>query len=118
MSENKYSLICSTFTGTLNQLRHFILFVHLSSHFIFQFLHVVLWSTLACLLERIACDIVCLGGHPAKYWPPTIVCVVCVCVCVLLCLVFIIAVRLVNKVIFYQLSALTLQVTVNYAMSH
>ena len=50
MSENKYSLICSTFTGTLNQL-HFILFFHLSSHFIFQFLHVVLWSTLACLLD-------------------------------------------------------------------
>ena len=50
MSENKYSLICSTFTGTLNQL-HFILFIHLSSHFIFQFLHVVLWSTLACLLH-------------------------------------------------------------------
>ena len=45
VSENKYSLICSTFTGTLNQL-HFILFIHLSSHFIFQFLHVVLWSTL------------------------------------------------------------------------
>ena len=49
VSENKYSLICSTFTGTLNQL-HFILFIHLSSHFIFQFLHVVFWSTLACLL--------------------------------------------------------------------
>ena len=49
MSENKYSLICSTFIGTLNQL-HSILFIHLSSHFIFQFLHVVLWSTLACLL--------------------------------------------------------------------
>ena len=31
-SEIKYSLICSTFTGTLNQL-HFILFIHLSSHF-------------------------------------------------------------------------------------
>ena len=52
-----------------------------------------------------------LGGHPAKYWPPTIVCVcVCVCVRVLLCLVFIIAVHLGNKVIFYQLSPLTLQV--------
>ena len=49
VSENEYSLICSTFTGTLNQL-HFILFIHLSSHFIFQFLHVVLWSTLASLL--------------------------------------------------------------------
>ena len=48
MSENKYSLICSTFTGTLNQL-HFILFIHLSSHFIFQFLHVVLMEY-ACLL--------------------------------------------------------------------
>ena len=52
MSENKYSLISSTFTGTLNQL-HFILFIHLSSHLIFQFLHVVLWSTLACLLGGI-----------------------------------------------------------------
>ena len=39
------------------------------------------------------------------------VCSVCVWVCVLLCLVFIIAVRLGNKVIFYQLSSLTLQVT-------
>ena len=48
VSENKYSLICSTFTGTLNQL-HFILFIHLSSHFIFQFLHVVLMEY-ACLL--------------------------------------------------------------------
>ena len=36
VSENKYSLICFTFTGTLNQLR-FILFIHLSSHFIFSF---------------------------------------------------------------------------------
>ena len=45
VSENKYSLICFTFTGTLNQ-HYFILFIHLSSHFIFQFLHVVL---LACL---------------------------------------------------------------------
>ena len=53
VSENKYSLICSTFTGTLNQL-HFILFIHLSSHFIFQFLHVVLWSTLACLLATLS----------------------------------------------------------------
>ena len=60
-----------------------------------------------------------LGGHPAKYWPPTDVCAVCecVCVCVLLCLVFIIAVRLGDMVIFYQLSTLTLQVTVNSAMS-
>ena len=48
MSENKYSLICSSFTGTLNQL-HFILFIHLSSHFIFQFLHVVS-REYACLL--------------------------------------------------------------------
>ena len=48
MSENKYSLICSTFTGTLNKL-HFILFIHLSSHFIFQFLHVV-FMEYACLL--------------------------------------------------------------------
>ena len=40
--------MCSTFTGTLNQL-HFILFIHLSSHFIFQFLHVVLMEY-ACLL--------------------------------------------------------------------
>ena len=42
-----------------------------------------------------------LGGHPAKCWPPTI-CVQCVSVyvCVLLFLVFIIAVRLGNKVIF------------------
>ena len=31
-----------------------------------------------------------LGGHPAKYWPPSLVCVVRVCVCmfVLLCQVF------------------------------
>ena len=48
VSENKYSLICSTFTGTLNQL-HFILFIHLSSQFFFQFLHVVLMEY-ACLL--------------------------------------------------------------------
>ena len=45
-----WELICSTFTGTLNQL-HFILFIHLSSHFIFQFLHVVLMEC-ACLLIR------------------------------------------------------------------
>jgi hypothetical protein len=38
---------------------------------------------------------VVLGGHPAKYWSPT-----SVCVCVLLCQVFIIAVRLGNKVVF------------------
>ena len=43
---------------------------------------------------------------------------VCVCVCVLLCLVFSIAVRLGSKVIYYQLSPLTLRVTVNSAMSH
>ena len=49
-----------------------------------------------------------------------LLCVQCVsvCVCVLLCPVFIIAVRLGNKVIFYQLSPLTLQVTVNSALSH
>ena len=42
-------------------------------------------------------------------------CVQCgsVCVRVLLCLVFIIAVHLGNKVIFYQLSSLTLLVAVN-----
>ena len=40
-----------------------------------------------------------LGGHSAKYWPPIIVYAVCECVCVLLCLVFIIAVRLGNKII-------------------
>ena len=64
MSENKYSLICSTFTGTSNQL-HFILFIHLSSHFIFQFLHVVLWSTLACLLACVALKLVyfCQNTH-------------------------------------------------------
>ena len=50
MSENKYSLICFTFTGTLNQL-HFMLFIHLSSHFIFQFLHVVSMEY-ACLLDQ------------------------------------------------------------------
>ena len=50
VSEYKYSLICSTFTGTLSQL-YFILFIHLSSHFIFQFLHVVLMEY-ACLLTK------------------------------------------------------------------
>ena len=39
-------------------------------------------------------------------------------VCVLLCQVFIIAAHLGNIVIFYQLSPLTSQVTVNSAMSH
>jgi len=40
-------------------------------------------------------------------------------VCVqLLCLVFIIAVHLVNKVIIYQLTLHTLQVTVSSTMSH
>ena len=62
VSENKYSLICSTFTGTLNQL-HFILFIHLSSHFIFQFLHVVLWSTLACLLAD-----ACIESLKSYWW--------------------------------------------------
>ena len=49
--------------------------------------------------------------QPIKYWSPT-----SVCVCVLLCQVFIIAARLGNEVIFYQLSPLTLQVTVNSAI--
>ena len=40
-------------------------------------------------------------------------CAVWKCVRALLCLVFIIAVHLGNEVIFYQLSPLTLQVTVN-----
>ena len=47
VSENKYSLICSTFTGTLNQLHFILLFIF---HFIFQFLHVVLMEY-ACLLD-------------------------------------------------------------------
>ena len=47
----KYSLICFTFTGTLNQL-HFILFIHHSSNFIFQFLHLVSIEY-ACLLGRV-----------------------------------------------------------------
>ena len=61
-----------------------------------------------------------LGGHPAKYQPPSIVCAVCASayVCVLLCQVFIIVVHLGNIVIYYQLSPLTSQVTVNPAMSH
>ena len=44
-----------------------------------------------------------------------LLCVQCgsVCVRVLLCLVFIIAVHLGNRILFYQLSPLTLQVTVN-----
>ena len=49
-----YSLICSTFTGTLNKL-HFILFIHFSSHFIFHFLHVILMEyacLLACTLQN------------------------------------------------------------------
>ena len=47
-------------------------------------------------------------------------CVQCESVCMraLLCLVFIIAVHIGNEVYFYQLSTLTLQVTVNSAMSH
>ena len=49
-----------------------------------------------------------------QLWCVRCVCVcVCVCVRVLLCLVFIIAVHLGNEVIFYQLSPLTLQITVN-----
>ena len=56
-----------------------------------------------------------LGGHPANYYSRHLWCVQCgsVCVRVLLCLVFIIAVHLGNEVIFYQLSPLKLQVTVN-----
>ena len=62
------------------------------------------------------------GGIP--WWSPSQVlatnyCVCSVCVCVeLRRLVFIIAVHLGNKVIFYPLSPLTLQVTVNSAMPH
>ena len=51
-----------------------------------------------------------IGGHPAKYWPPSVVC--SVSACVLLFLVFVIAVHLGNKTAFYPLSPLTSQVTV------
>ena len=54
-----------------------------------------------------------LGGHPAKYYPPYVVCAVCKCVRALLCLGFIIAYHLGNRLIFYPLSPMTLQVTVN-----
>ena len=54
-----------------------------------------------------------LGGHPTKYKPPSVMCAVWKCVHALLCLVFIIAVHLGNEVIFYQLSPLTLQGSVN-----
>ena len=60
------------------------------------------------------------GANGLRCWSPiqvptTICCVCCVKVCVhvLLCLVFVIAVYLGNKVIFYQLSMLTSLVTVN-----
>ena len=41
-----------------------------------------------------------LGGHPAKYWPSSVMCAAWKCVGALLCLVFIIAVHLGNEVIF------------------
>ena len=41
-----------------------------------------------------------LGGYPAKYYPPSVMCAVWKSVCALLCLVFIIAVHLGNEVIF------------------
>ena len=56
-----------------------------------------------------------LGDHPTKYWPPTILCVVCECVFVLLCQVLDITAHLGNwATISHQLLPLTLQVTVNY----
>ena len=59
-----------------------------------------------------------VGADGLPWWSPSQVLAnnydVCgVWVCVLLCLEFIIAVRLGNQVIFYPLSPLTLQVTVN-----
>ena len=50
VSENKYSLLCLTFIGTLKQLHFMLLFIH----FIFQFLHVVLNGVrlLACITAR------------------------------------------------------------------
>ena len=54
-----------------------------------------------------------LGGHPVKYYSHHLLRVQygSVCVSVLLCLVFIIAIHLGNMVIVYQLSPLTLQIT-------
>ena len=53
VSENKFSLICLTFTGTLNQLHFTLLFMFTSfrtiSYFSF-FISLFLWSMLACLL--------------------------------------------------------------------
>ena len=52
VSENKFSLICLTFTGTLNQLHFTLLFMFTSfrtiSYFSF-FISLFLWSMHACL---------------------------------------------------------------------
>ena len=43
VSDNKFSLICLTFTGTLNQLHVTVIHVHLISyHFVFQFF--IVWA--------------------------------------------------------------------------
>ena len=50
VSENKYSLICFTFTGTLNQLHFILVFIfHIISFFSFSHL-IFKWSTLTYLL--------------------------------------------------------------------
>ena len=82
------------------------------SHFVIVIYFVIYLLTLhISILLRIDSEerMIFLGGHPAKYWSPTIVCAVHVCVsaCVLLCPVFVIAVHLGNKVIIYPLSPLT-----------
>ena len=53
MSENRptSSLICSTFTGILNELSFIILFILTSSHHFLRFFILFTWSTLADLLE-------------------------------------------------------------------
>ena len=47
-------------------------------------------------------QMVFLGGHPAKYWPSSVVCAVWKCVRACTALVFIIAVHIGSKVLFHQ----------------